>query len=79
MSANMHMGGLDPEWQSAIKPQSEQVRTLAASPTPPWKTLHLAAKRHAILNFSLIVPPTLGRNEFAPRKARNQMYPLVEG
>ena len=37
------------------------------------------AKTRAILNFSLIVPPTLGRNTCAPRKACNQMYPLVEG
>jgi hypothetical protein len=50
------------------------------APTPSSTgNVPLNAKWHAILNFSLIVPPTLGRNTRAPRKARNQMYPLVEG
>jgi hypothetical protein len=45
----------------------------------PLENLALGMNRRAILNFSLIVPPTLGRNANAPRKACNQMYPLVEG
>jgi hypothetical protein len=36
----------------------------AEQPELALQNLPLANNRHAILNFSLIVPPTLGRNAF---------------
>ncbi len=39
----------------------------------------LPAQLHAILNLSLIVPPTLGRNTLCSSQSPHQMYPLVEG
>jgi hypothetical protein len=82
MCIHMHVGELGPEWQSAMKRQSEppsgQVKG-RPSPLHLPGNVALGGKRHAILNSSLIVPPTLGRNKLCSSQSPQSNVSAVEG